>query len=84
MVELPEGKMKSREGTVVDADDLLVEMAETAKRMASELGKINDLSEQEKGHLVQTSWIRSFKVFFAQGQSTEIHDVRPPPLLWIL
>lgn len=48
MVELPEGKMKSREGTVVDADELIDEMYETAKETSSELGKLNDISEEEK------------------------------------
>lgn len=48
MVELPEGKMKSREGTVVDADDLLLEMRETAREISEEQGKMQDLSEEEK------------------------------------
>jgi arginyl-tRNA synthetase len=48
MVELPEGKMKSREGTVVDADDLMDEMIITARDMANELGKLEGLSEEEK------------------------------------
>lgn len=47
MVELPEGKMKSREGTVVDADDLVEEMVNTAKETSMELGKLDNLSEQE-------------------------------------
>ena len=48
MVELPEGKMKSREGTVVDADDLMAEMHETAKLKATEQGKLEGLSEEVK------------------------------------
>jgi arginyl-tRNA synthetase len=48
MVELPNGKMKSREGTVVDADDLMQEMHETAKTKTQELGKLESLSEEEK------------------------------------
>ncbi|MCJ8155149.1 arginine--tRNA ligase [Chryseobacterium sp. SSA4.19] len=48
MVELPNGKMKSREGTVVDADDLMQEMHETAKVKTQELGKLESLSEEEK------------------------------------
>ncbi|MFK7757457.1 MAG: arginine--tRNA ligase [Flavobacteriales bacterium] len=48
MVELPEGKMKSREGTVVDADDLLAEMIDTARKEAESKGKLDDLSEDEK------------------------------------
>ena len=46
MVDLPSGKMKSREGTVVDADDLIVEMASTAKDISQELGKLEGYSEQ--------------------------------------
>jgi arginyl-tRNA synthetase len=48
MVELPEGKMKSREGTVVDADDLITEMKETAREVSLELGKLSDYSEEDK------------------------------------
>ena len=47
MVELPEGKMKSREGTVVDADDLMDEMVNTAKEMSMQLGKLNDCTKEE-------------------------------------
>lgn len=52
MVELPDGKMKSREGTVVDADDLMDEMHHTAKAMTEELGKIDGLSSAEAENLV--------------------------------
>src|SRR5690606_20972586 len=48
MVDLPSGKMKSREGTVVDADDLLQEMTDTAKSISQELGKLEGYSEEEK------------------------------------
>ena len=48
MVELPEGKMKSREGTVVDADDLMQDMFETAKEKTEELGKLEGLADEEK------------------------------------
>jgi len=48
MVELPEGKMKSREGTVVDADDIMAEMVNTAEEIAKEQGKLDDLNEDEK------------------------------------
>ena len=48
MVELPEGRMKSREGTIVDADDLIKEMQETAMEVSLELGKLSDFSEDEK------------------------------------
>ena len=51
MVELPEGKMKSREGTVVDADDLLEKMYNTAKETSLELGKLDDMSEAEQDEL---------------------------------
>ena len=47
MVELPEGKMKSREGTVVDADDLIADMVSTAREMSDELGKLDGCSEEE-------------------------------------
>ncbi|MCH8555114.1 MAG: arginine--tRNA ligase, partial [Schleiferiaceae bacterium] len=51
MVDLPSGRMKSREGTVVDADDLLAEMTQTAAKISEELGKLDDFSEVEKAHL---------------------------------
>lgn len=63
MVELPEGKMKSREGTVVDADELLAEMADTAREMATELGKIDDLSEDEKTTLFKQVGYGALKYF---------------------
>ena len=63
MVELPEGKMKSREGTVVDADDLMQEMYETAKNKAQELGKLENLSEDEKEKSYETVGIGALKYF---------------------
>jgi len=51
MVELPEGKMKSREGTVVDADDLMKEMLDTARQVSEESGKLQELSEEEKAKI---------------------------------
>ncbi|MFN3755612.1 MAG: arginine--tRNA ligase, partial [Flavobacterium sp.] len=51
MVELPSGKMKSREGTVVDADDLISEMSQTAQKISQELGKLDGYSEEEKQKL---------------------------------
>jgi arginyl-tRNA synthetase len=51
MVDLPSGKMKSREGTVVDADDLMEEMTTTAKKISEELGKLDGYSETEKEKL---------------------------------
>lgn len=63
MVELPEGKMKSREGTVVDADDLMQEMYETAKEKAQELGKLENLSEEEKEKSYETVGLGALKYF---------------------
>lgn len=63
MVELPEGKMKSREGTVVDADDLMQEMYETAKQKAQELGKLDNLSETDREKLYETVGIGALKYF---------------------
>lgn len=63
MVELPEGKMKSREGTVVDADDLMKEMIATAKATAEELGKAQDLSEADKAELHKTVGLGALKYF---------------------
>ena len=63
MVELPEGKMKSREGTVVDADDLMQEMYETAKEKAQELGKLENLSDSEKEKSYETVGLGALKYF---------------------
>ncbi|HQC07279.1 MAG TPA: arginine--tRNA ligase [Kaistella chaponensis] len=63
MVELPDGKMKSREGTVVDADDLMQEMYETAKDKAQELGKLETLSEEDKEKSYETVGIGALKYF---------------------
>jgi arginyl-tRNA synthetase len=63
MVELPEGKMKSREGTVVDADDLIDEMINTARQTTEELGKTDDLSEEEKNELFHTIGLGALKYF---------------------
>jgi len=63
MVDLPSGKMKSREGTVVDADDLIDEMTETAKTISEELGKIEDLSEMEKTTLYRMIGMGALKYF---------------------
>ncbi|MES2652019.1 MAG: arginine--tRNA ligase [Bacteroidota bacterium] len=63
MVDLPSGKMKSREGTVVDADDLVAEMVETAKQKTEALGKINDFSEQEKNELYTNIGLGALKYF---------------------
>ncbi len=63
MVELPNGKMKSREGTVVDADDLMQEMYTTAKAKAQELGKLENLTEEEKEASYETVGIGALKYF---------------------
>lgn len=63
MVELPEGKMKSREGTVVDADDLMQEMYLTAKEKAQELGKLENLSDEEKEISYETVGLGALKYF---------------------
>ncbi|WP_226063301.1 arginine--tRNA ligase [Kaistella polysaccharea] len=63
MVELPAGKMKSREGTVVDADDLMQEMYITAKEKAQELGKLENLSDEEKEKSYETVGIGALKYF---------------------
>jgi len=63
MVELPEGKMKSREGTVVDADDLIQSMYEEAKRTSEESGKLVDLSEAEKDKLYHMIGLGALKYF---------------------
>jgi arginyl-tRNA synthetase len=63
MVDLPNGKMKSREGTVVDADELIADMVNTAKEKTEELGKTNDFSEEEKESLYKTIGLGALKYF---------------------
>jgi len=63
MVELPHGKMKSREGKVVDADDLMDEMYDTAKRTSEELGKFDDFTTEESDRLYQTLSLGALKYF---------------------
>jgi arginyl-tRNA synthetase len=63
MVDLPSGKMKSREGTVVDADDLIEEMATNARAISEELGKIDTLSDNEKQVLYKTIGLGALKYF---------------------
>ena len=63
MVDLPTGKMKSREGTVVDADDLVQEMIDTAETRTRELGKIEDFSSEQAKHLYQTLALGALKYF---------------------
>lgn len=63
MVELPTGKMKSREGTVVDADDLLDEMEQVAKQKTEELGKVKDFTDEELKELYQTLSLGALKYY---------------------
>jgi arginyl-tRNA synthetase len=63
MVELPEGKMKSREGTVVDADDLIDEMIRTARETSNELGKLEGCSEEEANEVARTVGLGALKYF---------------------
>ena len=63
MVELPEGKMKSREGTVVDADELMDEMEVTARLMSEELGKLEEFSEEEKSRIYRQVGMGALKYF---------------------
>ena len=63
MVDLPSGKMKSREGTVVDADDLILEMSETAKEISMELGKLEGYEEAEKERLYKIIGLGALKYY---------------------
>jgi arginyl-tRNA synthetase len=63
MVELPEGKMKSREGKVVDADDLIQEMYDTARKKSEELGKLDDLPKEEADEMIKIIAMGALKYF---------------------
>ena len=63
MVELPNGKMKSREGTVVDADDLMVAMIDDARRTSDELGKFDDMTDDEKNEIARIVGLGALKYF---------------------
>jgi arginyl-tRNA synthetase len=63
MVDLPSGKMKSREGTVVDADDLMQEMIDTAQQISEELGKLDGYSEEEKARLYKIIGMGALKYY---------------------
>ena len=63
MVELPNGKMKSREGTVVDADDLIETMVADAKKTSEELGKFNDMAEEERNEIARIVGMGALKYF---------------------
>ena len=67
MVDLPSGKMKSREGTVVDADDLIDDMEKTAKEQTEAMGKVLELSNEEKAGLYQNHWDGCPQIFSAKG-----------------
>ena len=63
MVDLPSGKMKSREGTVVDADDLMIEMTNTAREISQDLGKLEGYSDEEKESLYKTIGLGALKYY---------------------
>ncbi len=63
MVDLPSGKMKSREGTVVDADDLIAQMTQTAKTISEELGKLGEYSSEEKDELYKIIGLGALKYY---------------------
>ena len=69
MVDLPSGKMKSREGTVVDADDLIAEMEQTAKVIFTGTRQTRWLYRSSKRRFVSHYWLRSPKVLYIKGRS---------------
>ena len=78
MVELPEGKMKSREGTVVDADDLIEELVDTAREMSQELGKLDGCSEAEANEVCRMVGLGALKYFILKvdPKKTMLFDPR--------
>ncbi len=78
MVELPEGKMKSREGTVVDADDLIADMVATAREMSAELGKLEGCSEEESNAISTMVGLGALKYFILKvdPKKTMLFDPR--------
>ena len=78
MVELPEGKMKSREGTVVDADDLIADMVGTAHEMSQELGKLDGVSEEEAAAISEMVGLGALKYFILKvdPKKTMLFDPR--------
>ncbi|MBQ4532039.1 MAG: arginine--tRNA ligase [Alistipes sp.] len=78
MVELPEGKMKSREGTVVDADDLIADMVSTAREMSDELGKLEGCSEEEAANVCRMVGLGALKYFILKvdPKKTMLFDPR--------
>ncbi len=78
MVELPEGKMKSREGTVVDADDLIASMVDTAREMSNELGKLDGCTEEEANAICTMVGLGALKYFILKvdPKKTMLFDPR--------
>ena len=78
MVELPEGMMKSREGTVVDADDLIADMVSTAREMSNELGKLEGCSEEEAANVCRMVGLGALKYFILKvdPKKTMLFDPR--------
>ncbi|MDE6711826.1 MAG: arginine--tRNA ligase, partial [Alistipes sp.] len=78
MVELPDGKMKSREGTVVDADDLIADMVKTAREMPAELGKLDGCSEEEADAVSAMVGLGALKYFILKvdPKKTMLFDPR--------
>ena len=78
MVELPEGKMKSREGTVVDADDLIADMVRTAREMSAELGKLDGCSDEEADAVSTMVGLGALKYFILKvdPKKTMLFDPR--------
>ena len=78
MVELPEGKMKSREGTVVDADDLIADMVGTAREMSAELGKLDGVSEEDASKICEMVGLGALKYFILKvdPKKTMLFDPR--------
>ncbi|MCI5717830.1 MAG: arginine--tRNA ligase [Alistipes sp.] len=78
MVELPEGKMKSREGTVVDADDLIADMVDTAREMSNELGKLDGCTKEEADEVCRMVGLGALKYFILKvdPKKTMLFDPR--------
>ena len=77
MVELPEGKMKSREGTVVDADDLMAEMIATAKETSQELGKLDGLTQEEADDIARIVGLGALKYFILKVDARKNMTLNP-------
>jgi len=77
MVELPEGKMKSREGTVVDADDLIIDMIKTSEQISKELGKLEGYSEEEALRIYKTIALGALKYFILKVEPKKTMTFNP-------